>query len=861
MGVVYRALDLRLERVVALKFLPPDLNASEQDRQRFLREARIASSLDHPNIGVIHGVEETAEGSAFIIMAFYEGVSVAELIRRGPLPPHQAIDIATQMARGLAEAHSHNIAHRDIKPSNVMLTASGQAKIVDFGLAHVVSASTASQAGISGTIAYMAPEQAMGEIADHRCDIWALGVVLAEMLTGTNPFHRETVPAILLAVLNEPPDNIDTLHPALQPIIYRALSKDVHSRYSSCKEFLAALEQSQGQNPAELPAGAGATATLAPGALRTIRKSADARRARGEASRSAFRPAPRRRFPWAVLLVVVLVLVVAASVAWFVPALHSRIAELTGAAPEQKHIAVLPFRSVGSNPENAALIDGLMDSLTGRLSNLGVGNKSLWVVPNSVVERQKVTDPSDALKALGANLVVKGLVERDGNDIRLTTNLIDTKDLRQIGSVQVEDPAGDLSMLEDETVARLANLMDISVTASMLRNTSGRVDPAAYEDYLKALGLMQRFDKPGNLDTAIAALQQSTRTDPQFALGYAATGEAYRLKYQVDQNLNWLNEAQASCQKAVELDSSLPAVYVTLGRIHDALGKHDLAITEFHHALDLDPKSALALEGEASSYESAGRIADAEKTYQNAAAMRPDDWYGYNDLGTFYDRQGKYTQAVAAYQHALTLTPDNSELYSNLAAAYLDAGGSQNLANAEQALKKSVALNPSYAAYANLGLLYLQEKRYVEAAAATEHALQINGNNYMVWNNLMLAYEGANEHDKAAAARKRTEQVIEKLVALKPQDARAQAGLAALYAQDGLNEKALSKIRSALALAPEDAMVLSNVGAAYEFLGNRQKALQYVEKAISKGYALDEITNDPGLQALVADPRFEAKFK
>jgi serine/threonine-protein kinase len=595
--------------------------------------------------------------------------------------------------------------------------------------------------------------------------------------------------------------------------------------------------------------------------MRTIRQSAQARRAREEASRSAFRPSAGRRFPWTGLLVAALVLVAAFSVAWFVPPLRSRIVALMGGAPEQKHIAVLPFNSVGNNPENAALIDGLMDSLAGRLSNLGVGSQSLWVVPNSVVQRQKVTDPSDALKALGANLVVKGSVERDGNDIRLTTNLIDTKDLRQIGSVEVEDPAGDLSTLEDQTVARLANLMDISVTANMLRNTGGRVDPAAYEDYLKALGLMQRFDKPGNLDSAIAVLGQSTQTDPKFALGYAAMGEAYRLKYQADQNVQWLNEAQANCQKAVGLDNSVPAVFVTLGRIHDALGKHDLAMVEFRHALELDPKSAVALEGEASSYESAGRIADAEKTYQKAAAMRPDNWYGYNDLGTFYDRQGKYPQAVSAYQQALELTPDNSELYSNLAASYLDAGGTQNLAKAEEALKRSVALNPSYPAYANLGLLYLQEKRYVEAAAATERALQINGNDYRVWINLMTAYEGAGEHDKAEAARKRTEQAAEHLVALKPQDANAQSTLATLYAHDKGNEKALSKIRTALALAPKDGGVLADVGEAYEFMGDRAQALQYIQKAISNGYALEEVTNDPGLQALVSDPRFKAKFK
>lgn len=510
MGVVYRALDLRLERVVALKFLPPDLNASERDKERFLREARIASSLDHPNIGVIYGVEESADGSSFIIMAFYEGRSLADLIRPGPLPPHQAVDIASQMAKGLAEAHSRNIIHRDIKPSNVMLTPSGVAKIVDFGLAHVVSAKTASQTGITGTIAYMSPEQSMGARVDHRCDIWALGVVMAEMLSGRNPFAGDSIPAIFFAIMNQPQQNIETLHPALQPVVYRALSKDVDSRFASCKEFLAALERGSRDLPAaEEVIDPEATVKISGSVLNKTRESAEIRRAREEASRSAFRPVQRRK-QWVTPLLAVLAVVGLFALLWFVPPLHSRMAGLMGVGSEQKHIAVLPFDNIGSNPENQVLIDGLVESLTGRLSNLDVGNQSLWVVPNSVVESHHVTDPGEALKTLGANLVIKGAVERDETDIHLTANLIDTKTLRQIGSVDVDDPAGDLSTLEDESVAKLAQLMNISVTAGMLRNTGGRVDPAAYEDYLKALGYIDRFDKPGNLDLAIGALQTAT---------------------------------------------------------------------------------------------------------------------------------------------------------------------------------------------------------------------------------------------------------------------------------------------------------------------------------------------------------------
>ncbi|HVC47787.1 MAG TPA: protein kinase [Terracidiphilus sp.] len=865
MGVVYRALDLRLNRTVALKFLPPELNAGDKDKERFLREARTASSLDHPNIGVIHGVEATPDGSTFIVMAFYEGSTLAQHMQKGPIPVHQAIGIVSQVATGLAEAHTRGIVHRDIKPSNVILTASGLAKIVDFGLARVVSEQTASQTGtgITGTFRYMSPEQAMGRRIDRRSDIWSLGVVFAEMLNRHSPFPAETIPAMILAILNSPPVGIENVHPALQPVLYRALAKEADRRYDTCTDFLADLDAASAQIPPDSESGSGQGTRSFPSPFyKSGALSAQARRAVADASRSTWQPSQQSVFPWRKWLLYTLApLSLIALFVALVPPLRHRVTGLFATQPQERHIAVLPFDIIGTNPETTALADGLMDSLAGRLSNLNVDNQSLWVVPNSEVRHLNVTDPSDALKQLGANLVVKGSVQRDGNDIHLSVNLIDTKQMRQIGSAELEDPAGDLSTLENEAVARLAQLMDISVTAGMLHDTGGSLNPAAYEDYLTALGYMQRTDKPDNLNLAIAALQKSIQTDPRFALGYAQLGEAYREKYQQEQDPHWLTEAQAVCQKAAEIDSSIPAIYVTLARIHDALGKHDLALQEFQHALALNPHDAAALIGLAVSYESSGRVADAEKIFQKAAVMRPNNWEGYNELGAFYDRQGKYPQAIAAFKQALQITPDNSRLYYNMAAAYLDAGDKQSQALAEQAIKKSISINPSYPAYANLGLLYLEEKRYAESAAATEQALHLNGNDYMVWNNLLLAEIGAKEPQKAQAARQKSEQLAEQLVALKPQDALAQSTLAILYASDKRKDKAISKIQTSLALAPEDPNVLSNVGEAYEMMGNRLEAIQYETLAVRKGYALQSVESDPDLQALVADPRFKPPGK
>jgi len=490
-----------------------------------------------------------------------------------------------------------------------------------------------------------------------------------------------------------------------------------------------------------------------------------------------------------------------------------------------------------------------------------VGGKSLWVVPTSEVRRLNVTDPGAALKQLGATMVVKGSVARDGQDVRLNISLIDTKDLRQVGSKSLEDRAGDFATLQNEAVSQLARLMNIEVTADMLRNTGGSVTPAAYEQYLSANGYMQRYDKPGNLDSAIGALKKAVEEDPRFALGYAQLGEAYRLKYVLDQNPTLLTEAQANCQKAVELDNRIPAVYVTLGRIHQKLGQYDLAVQEFNRALELDPRDSKALAGLGRSYEMAGRLSDAEAAFQKAADARPDNWDGYEELALFYNRQNKYPQAIAAYKRALEITPDNAQLYLNLGGAYLESGDSKLLPAAEETLKKALAMNPTYPAYANLGALYGQEKRYPEAAAMTEKALALDSNDYLVWDNLATYYKWLNRRDKLKEVRARMLPMVESKVVADPRDATAQAVLANIYADQGQKEKAVIRVRSAYELAPDDPQVLEIIADASEILGDRRTALGYINRALQKGATLDSFSDNADLQQLLKDPGVHAAVK
>lgn len=857
MGEVYRARDLRLERAVALKCLPADVALNAQDKENLLREARAASALDHPNIGIIYGFEEGPDRQSFIVMAYYEGETLAERIFKKPVPLTEAIDLFIQIARGLAAAHARNIIHRDIKPSNIIITRDNVAKIVDFGLARVVASSTTTQtANVSGTLYYMAPEQVLGEAISPRCDVWAWGVMLVQALTGKHPFLRDNTAGLTFAILNQSPMGIDSLPGPLQPIAYRALAKKPEHRYPTAKEMLDDLEAAwltMGAPTSAVPWAANGLPPSA-GTLRNLKEIVE------HASTPRWPTAPSRKPVWRRRLFIALGTVALLLLTLVIPQVRDRVTGLFSGSQE-KHIAVLPFDNLGDNPADQSVAEGLMDSMTSELSNLGSFEHSLWVIPASVVRSRKLSDPSLAARELGATLVIKGSIQRSGQAIHLLINLIDAKNLREIGSVSLDDRAGDIESLQNEAVARLARLMNIKVTADELKATGGSVAPAAYESYLQALGLMQRYDKPGNLDQALTALDSAVKTDPQFALGFATLGQVYQLKFVVDPNPKWLEEASANCQRAVELDNSLPASYVTLGRIHDDAGKYDLAIQEFQRGLNLNPRDADALNGIAVSYEKAGRVKDAEAAFQKAVALRDDYWETYNALGLFYDRQGRYPESVTQFQRAIELTPDNAQVYSNLAAAYIDMSDPKEIPEAEAALQKSIDISPSYPAYANLGLLYSQEKRYPESAAVTEKALALNDKNYQVWENLAVAYERLQQNDKAAAARDRELALVEADARTQPKNGELQSFLGMIYAKKKQPDNAESHLQTALALRGDDQVVLENVAEAYEVLGQRRQALRYIEEALDKGYPADEVKTNPIFANLLQDPNFRFKTK
>lgn len=377
--------------------------------------------------------------------------------------------------------------------------------------------------------------------------------------------------------------------------------------------------------------------------------------------------------------------------------------------------------------------------------------------------------------------------------------------------------------------------------------------PAPHESYLAGQRYLERWDKPSNLDAAIGKFQQAVSADPNFALGFSGLGEAHWAKYRLEHDVRWIDEAEKDCRRAAELNAELPAVYVTLARVHNGKGEHDLALQEIQEALRLEPLNADAWLGQAAVYASMGQEEKAESTYKKATVLRPQDWGGYYELGVFYYRQRRYSDAAAQFEQVLGITPDNAMAHATL-------GGMMQLlgkdADAESHLRQSIDLQPSYAAYTNLGALYYRERRWAESVAMTRKALDLDAKDWRAWSNLGLALDWLNDKDEASDAFRRELARLDEIAQQGGDDAEVQVERGLLHSKWKEREKAVPLIEAALARAPQDPSILASAGEAYENLGDRSRALLLVEEALARGWTVKQLENDPGQRELLRDTRF-----
>ncbi|MBV9885886.1 MAG: tetratricopeptide repeat protein, partial [Acidobacteria bacterium] len=372
---------------------------------------------------------------------------------------------------------------------------------------------------------------------------------------------------------------------------------------------------------------------------------------------------------------------------------------------------------------------------------------------------------------------------------------------------------------------------------------------------------LQRYDKPGNVDRAIAALDSSVKADPRFALGFATLCDAYRMKFQTENDPGSITRATESCEKAVSLDEKLPAVHVILGQLNATSGKSDIALAEYKKAIQINPNDAEAIMNMAAIYAQMKHPQEAEANYKQAIALRPDYWSGYLALAIFYDLEGRYQDSIDQLKRVLELTPDNPTAYSNLGVVYMDMGDPKSLESAEAAFRKSIALAPNYEAYSNLGYLFFTQKRYNDAIQQFRQAATLNDKDWRVWANLMISYQWLNDQVNAGVARGKAQTAIEQLLAVRPQDAHAHSELGLYYAQENLRDKALSQVHTALALEPKNGAVLGNVAETFETLGDRKQAITYARESVATDYGLNGLETQPGLKGLLADPNFRTSGK
>ncbi|NBC18489.1 MAG: tetratricopeptide repeat protein, partial [Bacteroidetes bacterium] len=837
MGVVYKARDERLGRLVALKFLPPYLHASETARTRFKQEARAASALDHPNIGVIHEIDETEDGLPFIAMAYYAGETLKARIARGAegatgsarggLPLDDVLDLAIQITEGLACAHASGIVHRDVKPANVMVTKDGTAKIVDFGLAKVQDTDLTRPGTRMGTMAYMSPEQARGDEVDARTDLWALGVVLYEMVTGKRPFEGAYAPAILYAILHT---DAPPVPGPLGDVVQRCLAKDPSARYATAAELLDDLRRlrREGRQPA-----------LAPDRSATSRPAAST-------SSSSVTVSPRTRW----LLVAGVVLVGLMALGWWWQ--HTR-------PPEARYLAVLPFRLIGETDDADVFSAGLLESLTSTLSQLEQFQDALWVVPASEIADGMT--PTDAREQFGATLVVTGSIQVEAETVRLTLNLIDAVARRQIDAARVDHRSSSALALQDEAILTLARMLQVRLSPQARETLTAGSTTAqrANAFYLRGQGYLRSQQSVGDLDSAIDQFKRATEEDPSFALAYAGLGEAYWQKYRTTEDVQWVDEALAFSQQALAINDRLAPVYISLGIIHSGLRAYDEALQAFDRALQIDPLNAEAYRYRAITYRRQGRNAEAETAYQRAIALKPDYWRGYNSLGVFYYVTGRYPDAVAQFEHGLRLAPANLSLLVNLGAA---SWQQNDLDGAVEAFENVLTLDPDNAtATSNLATAYFYQGQFAEATRLYQQDLARRPLDYNVQGFLGDAYYWMpNARDRAQAAYARALELAHDHLAVTPDDPVLWGAMANYHAKIGQADSArayLTRIGAQHAPDDLDAVAAFGIGETYEFLGRRDQARTWMRSALARGVGWMQVRHSPWLTRLRRDAAFQ----
>jgi tetratricopeptide (TPR) repeat protein/TolB-like protein len=831
MGEVYLADDPVLKRAVALKRLAPFLGGDPRHFQRLLREGERASALNHPHIAAVYDVVESGN-ELFLVMEYVQGTTLRELLKQKTPGWSEFLPIAVQCVEALEAAHARGILHGDLKPENIMLTASGDVKVLDFGVARRLpnfdsAAATMSVQGltstVSGTPAYMAPEVLLGNESDGRADLFSLGAVFYEMLAGRHPFLAER--RTLDRLLHEDPEPLCRANPAvpaaLEQIVGKMLAKKPENRYASAREVVEDLRAVEiGEQPQF-----------------TTRRQRLTRRGKQVAAAAGA--------------------LLALALAGTVPAVRWLLRDwISGPIPERRDLAVLPFAVVGADPQIQAFADGLSETLTAKLTQL-TERQPLAVVPAREVRQARVTDDGRARREFGVNLVLEGSLHRSGDTVRVTQELVDARTHRQLRAEVVTASFADPFGLEDKIAEETMNMLELELGPGERRALAshGTVEPAAYEAYVRGRGYLLDYQKPESLAGALTVFRQALALDSHYALAYAGLGETYWRKYEFDKDPQWIGPAREACRQAIQLDERASEGHICLGQLEEGTGAYEEAAREYQRAIDLDPTNNDAYGGLASAYEALSKPELAESTYRKAIALRPDYWGPYNWLGAFYFSHARYPDAEQMFKKVVDLAQDNYNGYNNLGGIYLMEG---RWADAIPMFERSASIRPNPASSSNLGSAYFNLRRFQEAVRAYQDAARLDPRNYELWGNLADAETWVPElREQAREAYRKALALAGGALQVNPRDAKVLGYVAWYHASLGEKAQALDSVKHALQLAPHDPELLYNAALVYNQLGDSGRALAWAQQAVAAGFPTNAIASAPYFDGLRDRPEFQ----
>ncbi len=813
MGTVVLAEDMRLGRHVALKTVSGAQAGTSGGRAQLLDEARAAAAISHPSIAAVHDVVDH-DGDIAIVFEFVEGETLAARLAKGPLAEDQAIQIAIQLADALGVAHGHGVLHRDLKPSNVMLAPGGVVKILDFGIARfrpvgAVASGAGGDEGFMGTPGYVAPEQWVGKPADERSDLYALGVVLFEMITGKRPFPEREPFTLARAAIERIARRMSTLAPHVSPGLDRLVAR-----------LLAA-------DPALRPPRARVVADelrglLAPPAL-----------------------PPRRTASWLLVAAVLGVAAVGGAVAWSLQPVRLDV--------RNPVIAVLPLTNATGSDANDYVAAGVADSLVTSLASL----PTVTTLSRSMVaeSRGRLSTPGAVARDLGATFVVDGSVQRAGDQLRLSLSLL-WPDGRVAWADATEGQARDVFAMQARLASALGSALSVQMSAAdqTRLETPPTSNANALDAYWRGRALLERRDRPGNLQLAEVAFNEALRLDARFVDAHAALGETYWELYNMTRDQQWVERAGTASATAVALAPDVAAVRLALGITLTNSGRNAEAVQELQRALAIRANDDEARRYLGKALAGLGRIDEAVAEWRKALTVRPNNWQVLSDMGRTLFEARRFPEAEAAYRQLIAQRPDNVIGYQGLGSVF---HRQNRRTEALEFYERAMAITPAGQVLSNMGTMYHQQGDYPKAVDAYRRAIAVRPNSAMTHRNLGDALMRIGRRDDALASYQRAVALAEQARQVNPADPQNLASLALFLAKAGDGATARRHVAEAARLSPDDVFVWNRAAQVYAVLGSLDEALAALARAIELKYPKAEAASVDEFEPLRSHPRYK----